>query len=752
MQIASRRTVIAALLLVACRGSEPRPEVALASAGKKRLTLEQTLGQGEKVDFSGELPEYGWAADGVHIVHTEKERKVWIDPRTWAESEPVKEEKKEAGADKADEKQAEEEFARALAAAGVGEELVKKAKKVKRAPSGSVLGEVEGELWWAQGGAARVLAGTEEGELELEERSPDERFLAFVQANDLVLLDLENGVRADVTQDGSPDVFNGKLDWVYQEEVYGRGDFKSFWWSPASRHIAFLRLDEKAVFDFTVVDNIEEGNFRVKAETTRYPKVGDPNPVVTLGVVDATAPTSVRWIDLSQHVAAEPIVVRVDWAPSGELLFMVQDRIQTWLELCAADPSTGKVRTLLRETSNGWVNRADAARWLADGTFLWLSERTGQRHVYRYRADGTLVGAVTAGDWSVTGIEELDEASGRMWFTATRDGAVDSNLYRIGFDGTGMLRLTRGPGRHSVRWNQAKTFFLDRCSSLAEPSRLVLCDGEGAPVRELGSASIPDLDAYATSRWELLRIPARDGFELDAAVLPPIDFDPAQRYPVWLPTYSGPDAPSVSNSWSGSSWNQFLAQNGVMVFTVNVRSASGKGQAVIESCYKQLGVQELMDLEDALDWLCKNRSADPARIGITGGSYGGFMAAYALTHSDKFALGLAASGVYDWRMYDTIYTERYMSTPALNPDGYAKTSVVEAAANLQGHLVLTHGEMDDNVHLQNAIQLIYALEKAGKRFDFVLYPQSRHGLDRSLRAYDRHLTWRVIQEDLLGVK
>ena len=185
-----------------------------------------------------------------------------------------------------------------------------------------------------------------------------------------------------------------------------------------------------------------------------------------------------------------------------------------------------------------------------------------------------------------------------------------------------------------------------------------------------------------------------------------------------------------------------------------MRTASGKGQAVIERCYKQLGVQELMDLEDAVDWLVANHGADPARVGITGSSYGGFMAAYALTHSDRFALGIAASGVHDWRMYDTIYTERYMSTPDRNPEGYAKSSVIEGAAHLAGHLVITHGEMDDNVHLQNALQLVYALQKAGKdSFELMIYPQNRHGIsDRDLRAFDRRLTWRKIQEHLLGAR
>jgi dipeptidyl-peptidase-4 len=745
------RLIPLALLSSACQ-SPARSALGEPSA-KGRLTLEQTMGQGEHVDFSGELPKYSWASDGVHLVLETKdgelEKKVWIDPAPWTESAPAGEQP-ERGAEREQEKALEKAFEAALTASGLDEKLAKKARGVKAAPNGAASGHVEGALWWAKDGVARELVSAKAGELELEERSPDGRRLALVQTNDLVLVDLENGASTEVTTDGSADIFNGKLDWVYQEEIFGRGDFKGFWWSPDSQRLAVLRLDETEVHDFTVVDNIVPGNFRVQPEVTRYPKVGDPNPVVALGLVDAAHPTSVRWIDLTAQATEEPLIVRVDWAPSGELFFQLQDRVQTWLELVAVDPATLATRTLLRETSQGWVNRGEAPRWLADGTFLWLSERTGQRHFYRYQASGTLVGSITSGDWSVRDFQELDEAKGQLWFSANRDGAIDDNLYRVGLDGHGLVRLTSGPGRHSVRWNPARTMFLDRVSSLSEPARLALCDGDGRVLRALGTASAPDLERYATSRWERLRIPTRDGFELDAALLPPVDFDPARRYPVWLPTYSGPDAPSVSNAWNGSSWYQFLAENGVMTLQVNVRSASGKGQAVTESCYRQLGVQELRDLEDAVDWVCEHRSGDEQHVGITGGSYGGFMSAYALTHSDRFALGLAASGVYDWRMYDTIYTERYMSTPDKNQDGYEQTSVVAAAASLKGHLVITHGEMDDNVHMQNAIHLIYALEKADRDFEFVLYPQSRHGIDRELRWFDRRLTWRLIQEHLLA--
>jgi dipeptidyl-peptidase 4 len=247
---------------------------------------------------------------------------------------------------------------------------------------------------------------------------------------------------------------------------------------------------------------------------------------------------------------------------------------------------------------------------------------------------------------------------------------------------------------------------------------------------------------YAFSDRQRVTIPTRDGYELDACVQLPPDWSADTKYPVFLPTYSGPDAPSVRDAWQHSTYHQFLAQQGFVILQVNVRSASGRGQAHTGTCYRQLGVQELKDLEDAVDHVCAHFGGDPQRVAISGWSYGGFMTAYALTHSDKFALGLAGAGVYDWRLYDTIYTERYMRTPQENAAGYDATSVIKAAKNLHGHLVLVHGTMDDNVHEQNTMQLLWALQTAGVQdFELMVYPRSRHRLHRQVDAHSREFQW-----------
>jgi dipeptidyl-peptidase 4 len=725
---------------------------ALAAEGKK-ITLEQTTGGGrgeDRVSFGGAAPSVEWASDGVHLAVEKDGKFVWIDPETGAETAATEPPEDAQAAKLAEERK------KAFAALPGMEEKEAARLAGRRGESSDddkalLIHQGDKHYFHRQGGAAVELTLAKGA--ELSDLSPDGAWVGYVAGGDLHITDTAKNQDHSVTSGGGPLLLHGKLDWVYQEEVYGRGDFKAFWWSSDSKHVAFLKLDEAPVHDFTVIDDLPpDGSKRVLPEVSKYPKAGDPNPIVTLGAA-ASAGGEVVWMDLSRYKPEDEIlIVRVGWNPTGDrIVFQVQDRIQTWLDLCYGDPRTGKVTVLVHETSPNWVNILEVPRWLKDGTFLWQSERTGHKHLYRYKPEGELVAAVTSGDWDVWDVVELDEERGLIWFSGNKDGAVGSNVYRIGLDGKGLVRLTQGRGTHEIELSTDRKHFIDRWSSLSDPPSVRVCNADGKILRELGQADVPAVAEYNAGTWELLQIPARDGYLLDAALLKPASFDPKHSYPVWVPTYSGPDAPSVSDRWSSSTWYQFLAQEGVLVFQVNVRSASRRGQQSIGTCYKQLGVGELQDLEDAVAWLTGHPWADAKRVGITGWSYGGTMTAYALTHSKAFSLGIAGAGVYDWRMYDTIYTERYMSTPQLNPEGYEKSSVLAGAKNLDGRLVLLHGTMDDNVHLQNTIQLVYALQQAGKDFELMLYPESRHGVGGGeQRWHMRRLEWRAIREHLLG--
>lgn len=595
----------------------------------------------------------------------------------------------------------------------------------------------------------RVAELEKGGEVELVVPSPDGGMLAFIRDHDLFVAPREGGAAKALTTGGSREYLNGKLDWVYQEEVYGRGDFQGYWWSPTGTHIAYLCLDESAVQDFTVIDHIEEGHFRVKPELTRYPKVGDPNPTTKVGIVELSSGKT-TWLQLDRF-PNDFLAVRVSWTPAGDrCLVSVQDRIQTWAELVAADPASGEAVTWIREESGGWTNRPDLPEWLPDGSFLWTSDRTGYKHLYRYRPGGELVTAVTAGEWAVREVIEVDPEKGFVRFEGTQGGAIDRNQYRVGLDGRGLQRLTKGRGTHRTRFNADGTMFLDEVQRLDAPSEMRLCKSNGEVLRVLDTGDLPLAKTHHLSQWELFEVPAKDGTLLDVALLRPVPFDEEIRYPVWIQTYSGPDAPTVRHRTNANPWYQFLAQNGMIVMQCNVRTASGKGHWAIRQCYERLGTQEVADMADAVDWLVAHPWADASRVGMTGYSFGGFMTASSMIFTDKYRLGIAGGGVYDWRMYDSIYTERYMATPETNLEGYAATSCLEHAEKLTGFLHMHHGVMDDNVHLQNMMQMSYSLMKAGRHnFSTMVYPQSRHGIrDPEMAWHARQVEWDLIQEHL----
>jgi dipeptidyl-peptidase-4 len=593
-----------------------------------------------------------------------------------------------------------------------------------------------------------TAAGTEEE----PSFSPDGSRVAFVRGGNLHVLELgRRPVERALTRDGSADVLNGILDWVYQEEIYGRGRFKAYWWSPDSRRLALLQLQESRVPRYPLVDDIAASP---RVEETRYPRAGEPNPEARLGIVDVSGGPP-RWVDLSRYAAEEPLIVDVTWSPdSRRVVFQVQDRIQTWLDLDDVDVATLRLRTLLREKTKAWVDRQDAAlTWLADGGFLWASERTGWKHLYRYRGDGTLVGPVTRGEWEARTVLGVDEAGSWLYFAGTEHSPIGSDVYRIHLDGTGMQRLTRAEGTHTAAFNPALTLYLDTWSDLTTPPQVRLHRSDGSEVRVVDANPAPALGEYRLARPELLRVPTRDGFPMEAMLLRPPDFDPGRRYPVYQHAYGGPHSPVVKNAWGGTTYlfHQLLAQRGVVVWMCDNRTASGKGAVSAWPMYRNFGELELRDVEDGLDWLGGQGWVDTDRIGINGWSGGGYLVTYALTHSQRFAMGIAGGPVTDWHNYDSVFTERYMDLPSRNAEGYRRSSPRNFAADLHGSLLLVHGAIDDNVHPQNTTQLAYELQKAQRPFRMMFYPRARHGVtEPALLAHFSALKLAFVEETLLG--
>ena len=690
-------------------------------AQNKLLTVDDIFHPTKKVNFNGTTPTVRWLKDGKHYLLTgaakgDTARTQKVDAAT-GEAVPFFDAAKMKAA--------------LTALGGVTEadakQLANRSTYKMSNDERAVLINWNNDLFYYQLGSDKAVRVTNNPEEEVGETfSPDDRMLGFVRNNNIYIYDLAAQRERRLTTDGSPKILNGRLDWVYQEELYGRGNFEAYWWSPDSTKLAYLRLDERPVPEFTVVDHIP---YDQGLEVTPYPKAGDPNPVVQLGIVNA-AGGATRWVDTYKYQPSDLLIVRVTWTPDGtKVVYQAQNREQTFLDLNFAGDD-GKSNTILHETSKTWVGINDNPNFLKDGSFLWQSERSGWNHFYLYSPDGKLLRQVTDGRWEVSSFDGLDEAKGLLYFTATEHSPLAPQTYRIKLDGTALTRVTTGEGSHKVAISPDSKLFIDNWSDVNTPTQTRLYDVDGKLVRIIAENKVDALKEYKLGAIQLLQVKTRDGFEMEAMMIKPPDFDPQKKYPVLEFTYSGPHAPSVKNGWGGSAymWHQMMAQKGYIIWICDNRTASGKSLESTWPVYKNFGELELRDLEDGIAWLKSQPYVDGSRIGIWGWSYGGFMTSYALTHSQSFKMGIAGGTVSDWRNYDSIYTERYMQTPQNNPEGYWKSSPVHYAKDLHGKLLLIHGAIDDNVHVLNTMQFVYELQKAGKQFQLMLYPKSRHGV------------------------
>jgi dipeptidyl-peptidase-4 len=554
--------------------------------------------------------------------------------------------------------------------------------------------------------------------------SPDGKRVAFVRGGNLFAVEVAKPEEKQLTHDGGGEILNGVADWVYEEEIFNR-DGKAFWWSPDGKHLAFLRFDDSPVKKFNIVNL---NSVRGHLESYPYPKAGDTNPTVKIGVVSADGGKPV-FLDLGGNNPEDTLVTRVGWLPDAKGVFAyVTNRTQTWLDFTVWATPAAKPRVLFRETTKAWVEDAGPPHFLPDGSFLFASDRSGWRHLYHYAADGKLLGPVTSGAWDVKDVLRVEGAEKTAYFTATYTNHNGTDLCRVKLGEKTELLTEKGQS-HRVSLAPSGALFVDRFTDPMTPLRARVVEAGKGEVRTLDTNPVREREKYKFAQFQRSRIPMKDGFELEATVTYPPDFDPAKKHPVWVFTYAGPHMPTIRDEWGGGRiLDNTLATNGVIVLRVDPRSASGKGMQSAWTCYKQLGVQELKDLEEAVAWLAAKPGVDASRVGISGHSYGGFMAAYALTHSKTFSAGIASGAVTDWKLYDTIYTERYMLTPKENAAGYAKSSCVAAAKELHGKLLIVHGMMDDNVHVQNSVQLADALQRAGKDFEMMFYPQARHGI------------------------
>lgn len=562
--------------------------------------------------------------------------------------------------------------------------------------------------------------------------SPDGNWVAYVQDAELFVVPFAGGAPRMLTRGArGTGKTNGLAEYVAQEEMRRR---EGFWWSPDSRQIAFTEVDETHIAVYRIVHQGKDRPGGEAQEDHRYPFAGEPNARVRLGVVARDGGEPV-WMDLG---ADEDIyVARVEWMPDGRLTAQIQDRRQSSLELWQFDPQTGaRVRLLVREASDVWVNlhdlfwpleRADGAY---AGGFLWASERTGFQHLYLHDREGALIRPLTAGEWMVDAIAGVDEERAIVYFLGTREGATEKHLYAVSLEGGEPRRLTAAPGMHQVIMDHGCRRFLDVHDGLESPPSIALCRAEdGARLLSIHEERDPRIDALGLTPPEIVSLESRDGVTLHGALYrPPAHFGPGP-HPTIVQVYGGPHVQRVTRGWAATTYMraQHLRSLGFVVFVLDNRGSARRGLAFEGAVKHDLGRVEVDDQVDGVRWLVAQGLADPARVGIYGWSYGGYLSAMALCRApETFKVAVAGAPVTHWDGYDTHYTERYMGLPAENARGYAESSVMHHVEALQGKLLLVHGLIDENVHFRHTARLINALIRAKKPYDLLLFPDERH--------------------------
>ncbi|HEX7528323.1 MAG TPA: DPP IV N-terminal domain-containing protein, partial [Thermoanaerobaculia bacterium] len=578
------------------------------------------------------------------------------------------------------------------------------------------------DLWLVTPGGAEPKRLTNDAEDEnVPAWSPDGTRLAYTKKHDLCMLEVATGRETRLTKTGADHVLNGTLDWVYGEELAHHGADRSFFWSPDSSAIAYLRLDENRVPTYPIVDFTPLNG---RSDAQRYPKAGDANAVPSVHVVDLAGRETAAYAPSPDDVYVAP---EMSWMPDGKsVCFLLLDRPQTHLAVLLLGRAGGEPKKLLSESDAAWINAIAPPHFLKDGSFVFLSERSGSFHLYRHAADGTQKNAITKGDWMIDGPWTVDEKTGTVWFRANLNDPRERQVFVAKLDGSSMTRVTVEPGVHTMTFSPGGGYFISSFSNVTTPPKTVVRSVSGAIAAVLDEKP-HGLAGYELGSVELGSFTGADGTVFYTRLVRPADFDPAKKYPVVVSVYGGPHTQLVQNAWSAG-FDRYLASKGFLVWSMDNRGSWGRGHAFETPILKNMGAQELKDQIEGVAELKKRPYVDGARIGITGWSYGGYMTLYAATHAGAtFKCAVAGAPVVDWTLYDSIYTERYMKTPKDNAGGYRTSSPLLAAKDMGTKLLIMHGTSDDNVHMQNSIRFIDELMKARKDFSFVPLPRQKHG-------------------------
>lgn len=573
--------------------------------------------------------------------------------------------------------------------------------------------------------------------------SPDGSKVAFIESNNLYIYDVVANKKTAVTTDGKWNfVINGNCDWVYEEEF---GFSQAYQWSENGSYLAYYRFDESAVkeYNMTVYDDGHNADYRFK-----YPKAGDANSTVDIFVYDVKAGSKIK----AQYQQGDIYIPRIKWTKNdSKLVVFWLNRHQNNLKLLLTDAATGTSQPIYEETNQYYVDINDDWQFLEDGKhFVYTSEREGYTQIYLNSFDGKVKTKITKDNFDVASINGVDEKNKRIYYTAAYPRPMDRNFFVADFAGKKVTPLTTGEFTHRVTLNKDFTQFYDFKSDINTPQVVTLNNivtkKNNITVTEEKVVNSSEklnsvIDQYATSKAEFLRIPNSKGDTLNSWILRPTKFDASKQYPVLFCNYGGPGSQNVANRFgSVSFWHQMLAERGFIIVCVDNTGTGFRGEAFKKKTYLQLGKYEIEDQIDAAKWLGQLPYVDKTKIGHWGWSYGGFMSSLAITKgADVFSAAIAVAPVTNWRYYDNIYTERYMRTPQENIDGYDKNSPINFTNMIKGKYLIIHGTGDDNVHFQNATQMITALVKNNVDFESAYYPNKNHGISGSADNTSYHL-------------
>ena len=564
--------------------------------------------------------------------------------------------------------------------------------------------------------------------------SPKGRYVSFVSKQNLYTIDLTTGLSYQLTRDGKGPLHNAEAEFIAQEEM---DRATGYWWAPDDTEIAFEHYDESGVDE---VKRTEVFADHTETVSQRYPAAGRPNVAVKLGLVRPRE-ARVRWIDLGTDGSGNSgdiYLARVNWLPDASALaFQRESRDQQHLDLVLVDAANLRRRTLLGGTSTTWINLNDDLRFLKnEDAFVWADEETGHKHLYVMGLDGRRRRALTQGGWDVDKVLALDEKSGTIYFSAGREDPLQQHVYAAKLDGSEAAsprRISAGEGWHDIDFGEGASAYVDSYSDPVTPPQVSLRKADGTLIAWIEANTLKEGHPYWPYHDSLIKpefgtLAAEDGQALHYRLYKPADFDAKKHYPVFMTYYGGPGRQYVNRAW-GNHFEQYMAQQGYVVFALDNRGSPRRGRAFSDAIFRQLGKAEVADQLAGVAWLREQRWVDAKHIGVFGWSYGGYMTLMLMAKaSDRIAAGVAVAPVTDWSLYDAHYTERYLDTPQRNPQGYELSSVAHWLDGLTSPLLLVHGMADDNVLFTNSTKLMAALQQRGTQFRLMTYPGGKHGL------------------------